>query len=80
MMSRLIGFALPFSSYWCLKFVELLEFQKSSVLIFPVLKGLISLPELNFRIGRAEESELQFSVMIPLLKCIVDLKSLQNNA
>ena len=29
-----------FSSYWCLKFVQLLASQKSSFSIFPVVKGL----------------------------------------
>ena len=38
MISRLID--LCFSSYWCLKFVELFESQKSSFLIFLVLVGL----------------------------------------
>ena len=38
MISRLID--LCFSSYWCLKFAELMESQKSSFLIFLVLIGL----------------------------------------
>ena len=33
--------ALVVRSYWCLKFVEFLNSQKSSFLIFPLLKGLM---------------------------------------
>ena len=40
MVSRLIGLNLWFSSYQCIKFVELLQSQKSRLSIFPGLKEL----------------------------------------
>ena len=41
MKCKLLDFALWFSSYWCLKFMELFESEKSRFSIFPVLKKLI---------------------------------------
>ena len=40
MLPRVLDFVLEFSSYWCVKFMEILEFQKLNFSISLGLKGL----------------------------------------